>query len=61
MTDAFLSSQKFVVFDEEKSGALKSEKIRKNPKKFMQTKKITKNAILEHPSKGNKFSGFYPE
>ena len=52
VTDAFFSSQKFVVFDEEKSGVLKSGK---NPKKFMLTKKITKNAILEHPSQGNNF------
>ena len=52
LTDAFFSSQKFVVFDEEKSGVLKSGK---NPKKFMLTKKNTKNAILEHPSQGNNF------
>ena len=52
VTDAFFSSQKFVVFDEEKSGVLKSGK---NPKNFMLTKKITKIAILEHPSQGNYF------
>ena len=52
LTDAFFSSQKFVVFDEEKSGVLKSGK---NQKNFMLTKKFTKNAILEHPSQGNNF------
>ena len=52
LTDAFFSSQKFVVFDEEKSGVFESVK---NQKNFMLTKKITKNAILEHPSKGNYF------
>ena len=52
LTDAFFSSQKFVIFDEEKSGVLRSGK---NPKNFMLTKKITKNAILQHISQGNNF------
>ena len=52
LTDAFFSSQKFVIFDEEKSGVLRSGK---NPKNFMLTKKITKNAILQHLSQGNNF------
>ena len=52
LTDAFFSSQKFVKNDEKKSGVFESGK---NPKNFMLTKKITKNAILEHPSKGNYF------
>jgi len=52
VTDAFFSSQKFVKNDEKKSGVFEFQK---NPKKFMLTKKITKNAILQHPSKGNYF------
>ena len=52
LTDAFFSSQKFVIFDEEKSGVFKSVK---NPKNFMLTKKNTKIAILQHLSKGNNF------